>query len=558
MSSSIFSGSSRYASDFQSVITRSVSIASLPLHQMQTGKARLDGESSALSSLDTKFGSLQTAITNVSIGTGLASFRTTISDTSIVSASLSTGAMEGTYSIQVVDVGAYTNTMSTAPGVYVSAASVADPAIQNIVSASEFKLKIGGVEKYTITPAGTSLQALADSINSTAGADVTASIVAIGSGSGLSIRTKNTSAAALDLTYTDGDGAQQSIPMGKAASLVTDANTQTLAPASRFSLKIDGVEKYGITPTGTSLSSLVANINDIAGADVHASIVNVGSSSAADYRLSIQMNKLASSTIQLGYTDANGTAQTVLDQLALGSQAQYQVNGSSITSTSDSRTVTLAPGLSVQLLKETGTGSPTTITVGHDTTAIGNGLSALATAYNAASDEIGLHYGTQNGALGGQSIIRSLSGTLRGITSYATGNSGLSSLTALGLTFDRNGKLSFDSTTFAKVTGGSFSDLLTFLGGSTTGGFLKAATDQINGVEDATSGTLKTSITSVTDEITSQTNRISDEQARIDDLTTSLNARMAAADAAIASLEQQVNYITSLFSAMDTASNSMR
>jgi len=60
--SSLFTGASRYSSDFQAVIDRAVAIASLPLTQMQSTRARLGAESVALNSLESKFGALQAAI----------------------------------------------------------------------------------------------------------------------------------------------------------------------------------------------------------------------------------------------------------------------------------------------------------------------------------------------------------------------------------------------------------------------------------------------------------------------------------------------------------------
>ena len=51
--------------------------------------------------------------------------------------------------------------------------------------------------------------------------------------------------------------------------------------------------------------------------------------------------------------------------------------------------------------------------------------------------------------------------------------------------------------------------------------------------------------------ITNQNRRIANEQDRIDILQNSLIARMAAADALIASLEQQVTYFNSLFESMN-------
>ena len=59
MASNIFTGASRYSTDFQSVIDRSVNIASLPMLQMQQNKVKISDESAALKSLDSKLSSLR-------------------------------------------------------------------------------------------------------------------------------------------------------------------------------------------------------------------------------------------------------------------------------------------------------------------------------------------------------------------------------------------------------------------------------------------------------------------------------------------------------------------
>ena len=91
------------------------------------------------------------------------------------------------------------------------------------------------------------------------------------------------------------------------------------------------------------------------------------------------------------------------------------------------------------------------------------------------------------------------------------------------------------------------------IGGVSTGGFLKAANDALTSLEDSTNGIIKNEINGVQKQISDQDTRIADEQTRIDLLRTSLQERMAAADALIAQMEQQVTYFTNMF---DTMKNS--
>ena len=72
----------------------------------------------------------------------------------------------------------------------------------------------------------------------------------------------------------------------------------------------------------------------------------------------------------------------------------------------------------------------------------------------------------------------------------------------------------------------------------------------MNGVEDPTTGMLKTAINSKSDEITHENQLISNEQDQINQLQTSLQAKMAAADSLIAQTESQLSYFTGLFQSM--------
>jgi flagellar hook-associated protein 2 len=444
-SSTIFSGTSRYASDFQSLISRAVSIASLPLTQLTIQKTALQAESTALSTLDTKFSSLQSAITSLETATGSGSFAASVSDETIVSATVSTGALEGIYSIEVTSLGSYTNTMSKD-----GLTTVTDPSTQNIYSASSFTLTINGTPT-TITPAANTLNDLVEAINAT------------------------------DL-------------------------------------------------------------------EVRASIVNIGSTDSPDYRLSIQSTNLAGDTIQL----ADG-ATSLMDTLSTGANATYKVNGRSTAVSSDSRTITLAPGLSVQLLAASETGVATTITVSRSTSAISNALLAFVTAYNAAVDELDKHRGDSGGALAGQSIVFTLSQALRDVAQYSGDSGAITSLTELGLTFDGEGKLSLDTSTFSSAASDNMKAVLTFLGSTTESGFLKSATDLLYSLEDTTDGLIKTAISSLEAAVAAQDDRIAAEQDRVDRVRENLVAQMAAADALIAALEQQASYITDLFESMRIA-----
>src|SRR5688572_13570131 len=150
--SPIFSGSSRYASDFASIIERSLAIASLPLTQLGNERAGLTAESAALTEISGQITSLRSAVW--AVNDAKSSLAPSISNGAIVNASTSESALPGTYKIEVVSVGSHTNTASkdTLPKVTI-------PSSASISTASSFTLTVDGTS-HTITPASNTLESL--------------------------------------------------------------------------------------------------------------------------------------------------------------------------------------------------------------------------------------------------------------------------------------------------------------------------------------------------------------------------------------------------------------
>ena len=449
-SSTLFNGNSRYAQDFQSVIERSVAIASLPLQQMKASGTTLTDESSALSSLDNVCQSLQSAIAGLSTAAGSGSYSVSTSDDN-VTASLSGTATAGTYTVEVTNPGAYTSVMSL--GTSAGTKRVTDPSQSNLY------------------------------------------------GSG----------------------------------------------ATTFTLLLNSGDP--ITLTASTLNELVDQINTKAGTDVQAAVVNVGSTDGqANYRLSIQSLHLRDDTIGL----SSGSTQ-LLSELQGGQAVAYKVNGAD-QATSDSRTIQIAPGMTVNLAQQSDSNSPTTITVSRSTNSIEKALSTLANAYNSVVDELDKNRGANKGALAGQSIVFTVSNMLRQITNYQ-GSGALGSATSVGLELDKSGHLSLNTTTFDALAQNHPDQIMNWIGDASSGGFAQSATDLIGSVEADGTGFLQSAIKQNSDQIDSNNDAIDAEQTRIDTLEQNLQERMAAADAMIASLEQQATYLTNLFDSMNAINN---
>jgi flagellar hook-associated protein 2 len=340
-------------------------------------------------------------------------------------------------------------------------------------------------------------------------------------------------------------GSQENTISADGLTTVTDPTGQNFDGASSYSLTVEG-QSYTITPTGSSLDSLVQAINDSA-ANVQATVVNVGSASSPDYRLSIQSNDYAPAGIEL----SDGTNTSLLQTVTGGAYVQYQVNGEPLTPVSaTSRDVTISPGLTVSL---TGTGT-TTISVSASTSAVSNALQNFVSAYNTVAAELEKNRGQNGGALAGQSVVYELQNQLSGLINSTSGSGNVTSLANLGLSFDTNGNLQFDS---SALTAANPQDVLNFLGTTTSGGFLENATNVLSGITDPTTGLLTTDTTNISNQLTQIGTQISNDEANVSNLQTTLTQQMATADAAISSLEQQVNEMTDLFASMQQDSKNV-
>jgi flagellar hook-associated protein 2 len=397
-------------------------------------------------------------------------------------------------------------------------------------------------ELQTVSTQFTALQTALDGVNTTLGVGSYGAVV-----SDQSVLSASVSAGVNAGSYTvsvDNIGSQTNTLSNNGLLAVTNPSSQNIDTSSAYTLTVDG-QIFQVTDSTDSLNGLAQAIN-ASGANVQATVVNVGSGSTPDYRLSIQSLNYAPDTIQL----SDGT-NNLLQTLSGGSYVTYQVDGQPSTPiNSSSRTLTISPGLSVNA---TAAGTAT-VTVSQSGASVSAALNSFASSYNTIVDELAKSRGQSGGALTGQSIVYTLSSTLNNLASFNSGSGTVQSLSDLGLTFDQSGHLQFDSSTFDQTSSTSLNGVLNFLGTESGGGFLQAANNLLTSVTDPTTGQLPQETKSLSSEAADLSQKISTHQNEVNQLQQNLAHQMASADATISSLEQQVNEVTNLFSAMQTQS----
>lgn len=449
MADVMFSGSSRYANDFKTLIDRSVAIASLPLSMMRNQGDRIDAERKALESLDARLDALRSALSSVKAAAGGAALHGTTTDGNALTVTTTAAASPGSYTLSVDSLGAYENVMSA-------------PA----------------------TPA------------------------------------------------------------------TTDPAKGTIGTSPSFDLVCNGTT---VRVTGSNLTQIAADINRLAGKDVQAGVVNLGT---AGYCLTVRSRHLRSESIALYDASDSGRATNLLpDVVTEGASVQWRVNGANAASTGESRTVTLAPGVTVNLLDTTEENKPAVITVERSTGALEQALTDLSTSWNAAVAELDTHRGSTAGALAGNSVLSTASDLLRTVSLTKGGGATDLSAAALGIHIDDKGRMTFRSADLSAAADKNGLDaIMDWFGASDGfGATAEAAISRISG-EGTKPGILDDLISSATQAANLHHDRMEAEEERIDKLRMSLEEQFSAADALIASLEQQAGYITSMFDAMRAAS----
>ena len=439
-----FQGISTFAGDLQQAFNRAVAIASLPIQQLTNAKNRFDGQAAELGQFGTLFTNLENAVQALSSSGGSNSLAATVSDPSVLQANAGAGALTGTYTIQVLDPGSFSSSLSNA-----GSPVVTDPSSQSISSSTSFTLTVGGTN-YTIHPSSQSLNNLAQAINAS-------------------------------------------------------------------------------------------------GAPVQATVINLGSPSAPDYRLAIQATNLGNVAIQL-----NDGTNNLLNSVATGTNGSYTVNGQPPGGIStDSRSVTIGPGLTVNLLAA----GTSTVTVAGSPTGISNALTSFVNAFNAIVAEIGKNRGQAGGELAGDSVLQTMQSVLRQVINYTAPSGNITSLTQLGVEFTQQGTLTFNQSTLTSLPPDQISQALSFFGDANSGGFLQSATNSLNNLTDPVSGLLTGDLQSVEEQSQHEAQAISDATDRLNQLQTNLQAQLAAADALIATLQQQTQFIDGLFNIPKLNSN---
>ena len=231
-------GVSQYSSTYQSILTRAVQIAQLPLTRLQNKDADVLAQNTALGTLQTAATNLYTSLQTLATDAANQTLGATSSNPTVLTATATGARATNTYTVNSVSFIAKAASED-------SLNSYADSTSTAVSSTGILQLKVGS-QNYPITLSTNNLTSLRDAINAS-GAPVTASILTTGATANyLSVTANATGATTLQLID---DPATVGHPGGANTELLTQAHQGVSA---QFSLN-----NVPVTQSSNTVNSVI-------------------------------------------------------------------------------------------------------------------------------------------------------------------------------------------------------------------------------------------------------------------------------------------------------------
>ncbi len=306
-----------------------------------------------------------------------------------------------------------------------------------------------------------------------------------------------------------------------------------------------GSISYDATDT---LSSIATKINN-ANAGVTASVLFDGSA----YRLMVA-SKSAGTTNAATFTETGaglGLSNAANVKVA-AKDASLTIDGVTITRSTNVITDALAGTTITAVSPHASTESDSQITVSNDVSSLTAKLKSFVTSFNSVAGgvagQLTYNASTKNqSVLFGDSTLRGLQTSLSKFTSQTFGST---TMTALGLSMDKDGLLSLDSDKLATALSsnpGAMTDLFV------SGGLATSIHGLTNLYSEAGDGVLVTKSTGMTDRNTLLQSQIDEIETNASALQTRLQAQFSALETAMSKLQSQSSYITQMLSSSSSA-----
>jgi flagellar hook-associated protein 2 len=511
---------------------------------------KLQNQDAAISTLGSLFSNLSNDISSLTDFQGILAEKTgSSSDTNVLELTAATSsATAGTHTVVVNSLA------QTSSGYLAPITNGADTLSGSIT------LQAGNGTAQTIDMSSLSNQTLAGlaaAINSS-GVGITASVLTDSSGSRLSLVSGSSGAngnitvssnTIADATTSSGTLGYTSAVSGADASLTVDGVNLTSA-SNTVSNLIPGItfQLLGTSAAGSQVQVVIGNDNT--------GVESTINSFVSDY------NALISAINTQEGNDTSGNPEPLFGSPTLSLLQQELLSGLNTQNPNGylDPVSNAADALSGSITVQVGGGTAQTVNVGDSSTP--DTLAGLAQAINTANLGVTANVVTNStgsqlellsntaGAAGALQVTSSVTDTTTGSTlNYSNGGTDIGSLTALGISVNNDGSLTFDASSLDAVLnsdynsvvgffqnanswGQSFSTMLTNAGTSSSTGILKLAQNSNSSMESTLNA------------------EISREQSLISAQQTSLTAELSSANEILQQLPSQLQGVNELYAAI--------
>ena len=339
--------------------------------------------------------------------------------------------------------------------------------------------------------------------------------------------------------------------LASTSSVHTDAipSAHTIAGSVQVQVGSGKAQTINVDPSSNTLAALATAINS-AGIGVTAGIISDSTGS----RLSI-VSSTGGAAGELAVTSSltdttNGGSAIAFKVGQDGTDAKLNVDGIDLSSATNTVS-TAIPGVTFQLLSADANAS-VQVEITNDNSTILSAFSSLVTAYNAVAKDIRTQEGKDASgkpeplfASATLSLLQSqLSSALLG--SKASGT--VSSVSQLGITFNKDGTLALSTDTLTSELNSNFSDVVGFLQNADSFGKTFAATLNNLGTQ-APNGVIYLAAQQNSAQEAALTLSISNEDALLATQKASLTKELTTANQILQSIPEQLNQVNELYSA---------
>ena len=501
--------------DVTTAVAAAIYAAQAPERQWQAQQATIKSQITALTTIQGSLSTLSSDLDNLNDLGGQLAARAVSSSSSAVTATAAAGAAVGSHVVQVKSLAATASWYS--PAVANSSTSLGALSMQ-IVGQD------GTTHNFSAGSGVNTLTQLAGAINSS-DAGVTASVVSDASGSRLAL-VGSSSGAANDFSVSFGAVSGSSWTSSSVAS--------ASSPLSEGSFSIGDGTQTNTTITvnaGDTLEDVANRINS-AGSDVSASVVTDSTGSHL---------ALTSAT---GTVAVSGDPTFSMQRASSGRNASLMVDGIPVSSATN-QVSGVVSGVTFNLQGVTASDSQATLTVSADASQMASAISQFVTDYNTALSGVNAQFSysatsSSQGALSGDSTVRSLQSSLMGMVGYSsssTTSAAKTSLAALGITMGDDGSLTVNAATLAAKVGADPTGVQDFFQGAALNGFAATFQSQLKAYTKASTGALAIGISNLNESYTDLQSQVDDyESGYIASQRTVLTSMYSKAEIALQSL----------------------